>query len=376
MSMLTMGFLRKLCPSKKAVAPQLDRVVIGLRRLRQRTSVRVFPPGGLGCKPVLLADVVRADIERKQGQDRGRPEAGSVHNIAEERGARASATRPAMPEANSGNASDVFERIAQTLPPEQREEYWREMAYLKHLDPDDELLRMMRATGYLTQISQSVPVRIAEERERFEKLLAESVAAIERTHQASQTDHRQLEQRLSKLPETIAEGVQPIVAGLDSEVLTKAILEKVQQQLAGLDDTSQLLHSVSKQLREVSSELDQAVKPPQKRYSNIAVSIEGELLKLDQASARLREHAAKLAAQTRQDRWFWKTVYYLVFFAVGLVAGIAWEKTNAASLMFDLQGQVAQLQQTIKSPPSPTNSNSPALTLRQKKGGGVAVANR
>lgn len=349
----TVGFLRRFCLNKKS-------------------DVRIPSQFGLlECKSPLV-DFARADIERL------RHETGSVHNIGEGKEARASITRPAMPEADNGNTSDVFERIAQTLPPEQREEYWREIVHLKHLDPNDELLRLARAIGYLAQITQSVPTLIAEERQRFETLLDERAAAIEHAWQATQAYQRELDQRLSKLPETIAEGVQPIAADLDSEAMAKAITENIQRQLAeaGLHDTSQLLRSVGKQLKELSSELDQAIKPPHKRYSNIAVSIEGELLKLDQASARLREHAAKLAAQTRQDRWFWKTVYYLVFFAVGLVAGIAWEKTNAASLMFDLQGQVAQLQQTIKSPPSPTNSNSPALTLRQKKGGGVAVANR
>ncbi|MBV9085102.1 MAG: hypothetical protein JOZ62_20695 [Acidobacteriaceae bacterium] len=54
------------------------------------------------------------------------------------------------------------------------------MAYLKHLDPEDELLRLTRATGYLTQISQGVP----EERERFETLLTDAVGAIERAHES------------------------------------------------------------------------------------------------------------------------------------------------------------------------------------------------
>lgn len=92
-----------------------------------------------------------------------------------------------MTSATAIEKPDLFERIAQALPLEQREEYWHEMAYLKHLHSEDELLRLTRATGYLTQISQSVPLLIAEERERFEKLLTESVAAIERAHQATQS---------------------------------------------------------------------------------------------------------------------------------------------------------------------------------------------
>jgi len=120
---------------------------------------------------------------------------------------------------------DLFERIAQALPVEQREEYWHEMAYLKHLHPEDELLRLTRATGYLTQITQGVPMLIAEERERFEKLLTDSVGAIERAHQAAQTYYRKLDERLANLPAEIAKEIMP-------EAIAAKITESVRQQFA------------------------------------------------------------------------------------------------------------------------------------------------
>lgn len=47
-----------------------------------------------------------------------------------------------MTSATAIEKPDLFERIAQALPLEQREEYWHEMAYLKHLHSEDELLRL------------------------------------------------------------------------------------------------------------------------------------------------------------------------------------------------------------------------------------------
>ena len=61
-----------------------------------------------------------------------------------------------MTPAASVEKPDLFERIAQALPAEQREDYWREIAYLKHLDADDELLRLTRATGYPRRHRRSV----------------------------------------------------------------------------------------------------------------------------------------------------------------------------------------------------------------------------
>ncbi len=249
------------------------------------------------------------------------------------------------------NKPDLFERIAQALPPEQRQEYWREIAYLKHLQPEDELLRLTRATGYLTQITQGVPRLIAEERQRFEKLLTESVAAIERTRQATQTYHRELDQRLSKLPEEIAQGIQ-------AEVIAKRMSESFRQQIAqtGLQNTGRLLTTSVQELKEVSNELDHTIQPLHDRYGGIGDTLEAEVRKLHSASGQLRQQTANLLAQTREQRWAWKAAVSLVLLAAGVLLGSAWEKNTTASLIIDLQQQVQQLQQTIKAllpPPTP-----------------------
>jgi len=160
---------------------------------------------------------------------------------------------------------DLFERIAQALPVEQREEYWHEMAYLKHLHPEDELLRLTRATGYLTQITQGVPMLIAEERERFEKLLTDSVGAIERTHQATQTYYRKLDERLANLPAEIAKGITP-------EAIAAKITESVRQQFAqtGLPETAQALTVAAKQIKQTAGEFDRTAGQLANSYTGTA----------------------------------------------------------------------------------------------------------
>jgi hypothetical protein len=249
------------------------------------------------------------------------------------------------------NKPDLFERIAQALPHEQRQDYWREITYLKHLQPEDELLRLTRATGYLTQITQGVPRLIAEERQRFEKLLTESVAAIERAHKATQTYHRELDQRLSKLPEEIAQGIQ-------AEVIAKRMSESFRQQIeqTGLQDTGRLLTTSVQELKEVSRELDHTIQPLHDRYGGIGDTLEAEVRKLHSASGQLRQETADLLAQTREQHWAWKAAVSLVLLVAGVLLGSVWEKNTTASLIVNLQQQVQQLQQTIKAllpPPTP-----------------------
>jgi hypothetical protein len=44
---------------------------------------------------------------------------------------------------------NVFDAIAQLLPPEQREYFYQRMMYFRHLRPEDEMLRIAEAMGFL-----------------------------------------------------------------------------------------------------------------------------------------------------------------------------------------------------------------------------------
>ncbi len=256
---------------------------------------------------------------------------------------------------------DLFERISQALPPEQREEYWHEMAYLKHLHPEDELLRLTRATGYLTQISQSVPLLIAKERERFEKLLTESVAAIERSHEATQSYYRKLEERLAKLPAEIAKGITP-------EAIAAKITESVRQQFAqtGLPETAQALIVVAKHIKQTAGEFDRTAGQLTNSYNGTAENarraIDQIRSNISSATDAATNAANRLNAEFSKDyKWSIATLTMGAFF-LGLLLGFVlhwWAYPKTEEPQTPAPAAIVQPSPPQKNNP-PTSSGKPA----------------
>ncbi len=69
---------------------------------------------------------------------------------------------------------DLWEELAQLVPEEKREAYWKYLAHLKTLHPQDEILRLCQAIGFLPLLIRTVPLELAQERERWKLILAES----------------------------------------------------------------------------------------------------------------------------------------------------------------------------------------------------------
>lgn len=257
---------------------------------------------------------------------------------------------------------DPLSSLAARLPdPQDREWYAGLVSYIHSLPPNDELVKVAQLFGFLTLMGRELPEAIASEQAKLREFLRKAYGALEQEVKTNATYHEKLNERLKKLPEEIAEGVKP-------EAIAKAMSESFRQQLAqtGLQDAGQLLKNAVKELKQVSGELDRAVKPLQDRYNSIGSQIEGEVQKLDSASAQLRQQTANLIAQTHEDRWAWKIAVCAFLVAAGMLLGALWEKKSTASLILDLQAQVDQLQQTIKALPAVINPPAPK---HQKKGG-------
>jgi hypothetical protein len=54
-------------------------------------------------------------------------------------------------------ADNLFDAIAKLLDPSQREYFYQRMLYFRHLRPDDELLRIVEAIGFLTLLIRETP---------------------------------------------------------------------------------------------------------------------------------------------------------------------------------------------------------------------------
>jgi hypothetical protein len=112
---------------------------------------------------------------------------------------------------------DLIDRIAKALPADLRADYYREIRHCRSLPENDEMLRILRVMQFLVVLMVDVPDRITTERQAFEQNIGEAIKALEKIRQSSATHQAQLDQRLSQLPTTIAEGIKPeaIVASIN-----------------------------------------------------------------------------------------------------------------------------------------------------------------
>ena len=67
--------------------------------------------------------------------------------------------------------TDMFDDIAKYVPEEHLPEFWRVMAHLRQLKPDDEILRIFQAMGVLTFILRDLPSALIAEREEWKSQL-------------------------------------------------------------------------------------------------------------------------------------------------------------------------------------------------------------
>ena len=74
----------------------------------------------------------------------------------------------------------IFDRIAKLLPADSREHFYRRMAHLRDLSPEDDMLQIAEAMGFLALITRQIPDEVAAERVKIGALFEDAVAA----HQA------------------------------------------------------------------------------------------------------------------------------------------------------------------------------------------------
>jgi len=145
--------------------------------------------------------------------------------------------------------ADFIDEIAELLPSEQRQSWYRDMAHLRRLPADDELLRLARAMGFLALITRQAPVEIASERQKLAATVKEAVSSIEALRHDTATFHQGIENRLAKLPNEIAEGVNPTsIATILAESLRQQFIQ------SGLPETSKALALIAQQSRQAATE--------------------------------------------------------------------------------------------------------------------------
>src|SRR5207237_9617717 len=109
--------------------------------------------------------------------------------------------KPQLVEEQSIEA-DFIDEIAELLPAEQRPLWYRDMAHLRRLPADDEMLRIARALGFLPIVNRQTPAQIADERQQLAATLTHSVPAIQSAKHDVIALHQRLDQRSTQPPST------------------------------------------------------------------------------------------------------------------------------------------------------------------------------
>ena len=183
--------------------------------------------------------------------------------------------------------ADLIDRIAELLPSEQRPLWYREMAHLRRLPPDDEMLRIAHAMGFLALVTREAPAEMAKEREQLTAILDRSVTAIQAAERNIVALHTQLEERLTQLPEEITAKISP-------EAIAAKISESLRQQFvqSGIPETAQALTVIAKQNKQTAADFDASAK-------QLTDSYRGAVTNANKAIGEMRT-ALTIAAETAQ----------------------------------------------------------------------------
>jgi hypothetical protein len=165
------------------------------------------------------------------------------------RGGSPVATPVPEPVAATAAEPDLIDRIALALPEEIRAEYYRELLHCRSLPESDEMLRLLRAMQFLVLLIEQAPARVAEERERLDKLLATTLANMSKISAASEAYHTGLQRKIAKLPADIANGISP-------EAIAAKINENLRQEFtrSTIPKTAEALGVISERMKTVCSE--------------------------------------------------------------------------------------------------------------------------
>lgn len=64
--------------------------------------------------------------------------------------------------------TDMFDEVGKYVPEEHLPEFWRVIAHLRELKPDDEILRLLQGMGALTFILRDLPAALIDERNAWQ----------------------------------------------------------------------------------------------------------------------------------------------------------------------------------------------------------------
>ena len=226
--------------------------------------------------------------------------------------------------------TDFIDEIAELLPPEQRQSWYRDMAHLRRLPADDELLRLARAMGFLALITRQAPVEIASERQKLAATVKEAVSSIEALRHDTAMFRQEIENRLAKLPNEIAEGVNPTSI---ATILAESLRQQFMQ--SGLPETSKALALIAQQSRQAATEFGYSSRQIVENCRNTTKEFCDDFRGM-QAMIRITTKEATEAAQALRQRFLREYKWSVLTLCtaalmLGFSLGMAWQHWRAES---------------------------------------------
>jgi hypothetical protein len=256
---------------------------------------------------------------------------------------------------------DLIDRIANALPEELRAEYYRELRHCRSLPENDEMLRLLRAMQFLVLLIEQAPSRVAEERERIDKLLATAVDNISRMSTTTEAYQRALSQKLADLPADIADGISPAaVAGEIREILREEFMRST------IPKTADDLVLISDRMRKVSVEFATTSDRLCSTYGGAAEDARkavGSLnSEISQATATAARYTREVGERcSKAYRWA-----FLMVAAGSLVMGLALGMMFERWLVLPPDGALAPATATAKIESAPSGGQPAAQALEQR----------
>jgi len=223
----------------------------------------------------------------------------------------------------SGEQS-LFDELAELVPSKRRAEYFRVLAHMQTLGPNDEMLRILQAMGILTLLTRQTPAEIANERKQLEELLHSILSHVDEVDARMHEYVDKLDSRILHLPKDLEAGLNPLQ-------ICKVLSESLRQQLAhsGLSGTAQALGNACAQMRETEksliAELEKLRNPTSGVVASVARTNESLIAALETRAKRvegllyyLQRHLARV----------WLPTIALASLLIGIAFGIELERRS------------------------------------------------
>lgn len=264
---------------------------------------------------------------------------------------------------------DLIDRIADALPEEIRAEYYRELRHCRSLPENDEMLRLLRAMQFLVLLIEQAPSRVAEERERLDKLMAAAIENMRKVSATSEAWHLDLQRRLRELPGDIAYGIRP-------EAVVREINENLRQEFlhSAIPQTADHLREVSVQLKSVcldfsktSDDIGQVYRGAAEDARKAVASLKSEISHAAETAARFTKEVTEKSSKAYRSSLMMIVGGALI---IGLAMGMMFERwlfTPPAQVVQPAAAKVEPATPEAQPAPQPAeNAPTPPKTKDKK----------